>query len=76
MNSGSRDAAGEKPKQYRRDNVSYVLNLNYDNGSLLLPADYSRLAHFHESARCRPGKACRFEPVKIGTSYGRTGDRE
>ena len=59
----------------RADNDGYAIGLNYDNGPLLLLANYSRLSDSNDSWVWSLGGSYRFGPVKIGLGYERTEDK-
>ncbi len=56
-------------------NDGFAIGLNYDNGPLLLLANFSRLSDSNDSNVWSVGGAYRFGPVKIGLGYERTDDK-
>ena len=56
-------------------NDGFAVGLNYDNGPLLLLANYSRLSDSSDSHVWSLGGAYRFGPVKVGLGYERTDDK-
>lgn len=57
------------------DNDGFAIGLNYDNGPLLLLANFSRLSDSNSSNVWSLGASYKFGPVKIGLGYERTDDK-
>lgn len=57
------------------DNDGFAVGLNYDNGPLLLLANFSRLSDSNSSNVWSLGGAYKFGPVKVGLGYERTDDK-
>lgn len=57
------------------DNDGFAIGLNYDNGPLLLLANYARLSDSNSSNVWSLGGAYKIGPVRIGLGYERTDDK-
>ncbi len=57
------------------NNDGYAIGLNYDNGSLLLLANYSRLSDSNDSYVWSIGGAYKIDGFKVGLGFERTDDR-
>ncbi len=67
--------AGREFVKNSADNDGFAIGLNYDNGPLLLLANYARLSDSNSSNVWSLGGAYKIGPVKIGLGYERTDDK-
>lgn len=74
-NTQGSDAADKSFVKNNADNDGFAIGLNYDNGPLLLLANYARLSDSNSSNVWSLGGAYKIGPVKIGLGYERTDDK-
>ena len=71
----SRNTYGDTLKQYGADNDGYALSLNYDNGPLLLLANFSRPSDSNKSTIWSVGGAYKFGGLRVALGYEKTDDK-
>lgn len=75
LGKNTRDSGNNTLTSNNADNDGFALGLNFDNGPLLLLANYSRLSDSNDSNVWSLGASYKFGSVKIGLGYERTDDK-
>lgn len=70
-----KNASGNEWAKNNADNDGFAIGLNYDNGPLLLLANYSRLSDSNKSNVWSVGGAYKIGGFKVGLGYERTDDK-